>query len=150
MYRRYAVPFRHGRGHLVAAAWRRNREVSMALIRRKIFNRSQVTPRDERPATSLGFVIQGRSKMPDIQLTARRASFLGGVMAVVAIGISVAPLASADPSDCQVVAAVTVCAQGSVSAAAQSANFQMARHPSIGDGGGCMTQYGTYEHCRHL
>lgn len=55
MYRRYAAPFRHGRGHLVAAAWRRNREVSMALIRRKIFIRSQVTPRDERPATSLGF-----------------------------------------------------------------------------------------------
>ncbi len=74
---------------------------------------------------------------------------MAAVAVAVAIGISVAPSASADPSNCQVVAAATVCAQGSVSAAAQSANFQMARHPSIGDGGGCMTQYGTYEHCRH-
>jgi hypothetical protein len=62
----------------------------------------------------------------------------------VTIGISVAPLAGADPSFCEQVGATTVCGQGGVNSGGQP------QVPPPGAGrprGGCTNMYGGYQNC---
>jgi hypothetical protein len=62
----------------------------------------------------------------------------------VTIGISVAPLAGADPSFCQQVGAATVCGQGGVN----SGGPPPVRPPGAGPPtGGCTNAYGGYQNC---
>ena len=62
----------------------------------------------------------------------------------VTIGISVAPLAGADPNNCQQVGAATVCGQGSVNSGGQP----LAPPPVAGPRrGGCANAYGGYQNC---
>jgi hypothetical protein len=59
----------------------------------------------------------------------------------VTIGISVAPLAGADPTNCQQVGATTVCGQGGVNSGGQ---------PAAPPGAGpqaCTNVYGGYQNC---
>jgi hypothetical protein len=67
-------------------------------------------------------------------------------IAAAAIGISFAPPAAADTSNCQNAGATTVCGQGGVTGAGPSAGAPSAP-PSAPAGGGCLTQYGTYQNC---
>jgi hypothetical protein len=65
--------------------------------------------------------------------------------AATTIGISVAPLAGADPSNCQQVGASTVCGQGDVSG---GGGQPPARRPVSGPpAGGCTNAYGGYQNC---
>ena len=70
-----------------------------------------------------------------------------------AIGISIAPSATADddPSDCQTVGGVTVCGQGDVRGEGPSATpgpVSATPGPLSGPAeGGCLTPYGTYQNC---
>ncbi len=61
------------------------------------------------------------------------------------IGISVAPLAGADPSsNCQTVGATTVCGQGDISGGGPpSAGPSVPAPPT----GGCTNAYGGYQNC---
>jgi hypothetical protein len=57
------------------------------------------------------------------------------------LGISVAPLAGADPTNCQQVGATTVCGQGGVNSV---------RQPAAPPGAGpsaCTNQFGGYQNC---
>jgi hypothetical protein len=66
-----------------------------------------------------------------------------------AIGISLAPSAAGDPSNCQTVGAATVCGQGDVRGGGQSAGAPNVPAPTGAPaGGGCRTPYGTYQNCR--
>lgn len=65
---------------------------------------------------------------------------------VAAIGISIAPSAAADPSNCQTVGATTLCGQGDVRGGGQSAGASNSRVPAP-VGGGCLTPYGNYQNC---
>ena len=60
------------------------------------------------------------------------------------IGISVAPLAGADPSSCQQFGAATVCAQGGVKSGGQPAVPRPGAGPPTG---GCTNAYGGYQNC---
>ena len=60
----------------------------------------------------------------------------------VTIGISVAPLAGADPTNCQQVGAATVCGQGSVNSGGQPAGTHGGAGPQA-----CTNVYGAYQHC---
>ena len=62
----------------------------------------------------------------------------------VTIGISVAPLAGADPTNCQQVGATTVCGQGGVNSGGQPA----APNPDAGPNG-CTNVYGGSQNCKH-
>jgi hypothetical protein len=64
------------------------------------------------------------------------------VLAAVTIGISVAPLAGADPTNCQQVGAATVCGQGGVNSGGQPA----APAPRAG-AQACTNAYGGYQNC---
>ena len=61
----------------------------------------------------------------------------------VTIGISVAPLAGADPSFCQQVGAATVCGQGGIN----SGGPPQAAPPVAPRTGGCTNAYGGYQNC---
>jgi hypothetical protein len=61
------------------------------------------------------------------------------------MGISVAPLAGADPSFCQQVGAATVCGQGGVNSGGQPAGPGGAGPPT----GGCTNVYGGYQNCKN-
>jgi len=76
-----------------------------------------------------------------------RRCLIGVVVAVAAaaMGISGAPPAGADPSNCQQVGATTVCGQGTVNGGGQSAAPAAPAVPPKG-GGGC-NAYGTYQNC---
>ena len=63
----------------------------------------------------------------------------------VTIGISVAPLAGADPFDCQQVGSTTVCGPGGVNRGGQSA----APVPGAGPRS-CTNAYGTYQACGNV
>jgi hypothetical protein len=63
-----------------------------------------------------------------------------------AIGISIAPPAAADPSNCKTVGATTVCGQGNVRGGGQSPRAPNGPVPAP-VGGGCQTPYGTYQNC---
>jgi hypothetical protein len=63
---------------------------------------------------------------------------------VAAIGIGVAPLAGADPNNCQQVGATTVCGQGGVNSGGQPA----APRPGAGPQA-CINQYGGYQNCQN-
>ena len=65
-------------------------------------------------------------------------------ISAVTIGISVAPLAGADPSNCQQVGAATVCGQGGVNSGGQPA----APPPGAGPNS-CTNAYGGYQNCRN-
>ena len=60
----------------------------------------------------------------------------------VTIGISVAPLAGADPNNCQQVGAATVCGQGSVNSGGQPAGTHGGAGPQA-----CTNVYGGYQNC---
>jgi hypothetical protein len=78
----------------------------------------------------------------------------GGLVAIAAttIGLSVAPLATADPS-CQTVGMSTLCGQSNVSKAKGSATSPggsgaAAKVSTPAEtGGGCTNSYGTYQRC---
>jgi len=60
----------------------------------------------------------------------------------VTIGISVAPLVGADPSDCQQVGSTLVCGQGA------NRGQPAAPLPGTGPPGGrCVNAYGTFQNC---
>jgi hypothetical protein len=63
-----------------------------------------------------------------------------------AIGISIAPPAAAAPSNCQTVGGTTVCGQGNVRGASQSARAPNGPVPAP-VGGGCQNAYGGYQNC---
>jgi hypothetical protein len=63
------------------------------------------------------------------------------------IGISFAPLAGADPSNCQTVGGSTICGQGSVGGGGQPGGAPNAGVPAPG-GGSCTNAYGAYQNCR--
>jgi hypothetical protein len=63
-----------------------------------------------------------------------------------AIGISVAPPATADSSNCHTVGASIVCGQGGVKGGGQPAGALTAPVPAPA-AGGCTTPYGTYQNC---
>ena len=71
----------------------------------------------------------------------------------VTIGISVAPLAGADPSNCQQFGAATVCAQGGVKSGGQGVNSggqPPVPAPIAGPAaGGCTNAYGGYQNCNN-
>ena len=69
------------------------------------------------------------------------------VVAAAAIGISVAPPAAADPTNCQTVGGTTVCGQGGVGGGGQSAT-PAAPAPHSG-AGGCTNPYGGYQNCHN-
>ena len=81
-------------------------------------------------------------------------SVLAGLaIGAAALGIIIAPPAAAD---CQDNGGVTVCAQGSVSGGDQAPDNPGGADPSpngpdtpdsVPYGGGCTTQYGTYQNC---
>jgi hypothetical protein len=62
----------------------------------------------------------------------------------VTIGISVAPMAGADPSNCQQVGAATVCAQGGIRSGGQGPVSPPGAGPPTG---GCVNAYGGYQNC---
>ena len=62
----------------------------------------------------------------------------------VTIGISVAPLAGADTSNCQQLGAATVCGQGAITNGGQRATPPPGAQPP---GGGCTNAYGAYQNC---
>ena len=64
---------------------------------------------------------------------------------VVTMAISVAPLAGADPNNCQNVGAATVCGQGSVNSGGQPAAPGGANQP----GNSCTNAYGGYQNCKN-
>jgi hypothetical protein len=64
------------------------------------------------------------------------------VLAIGAVTISVAPLAGADPTNCQQVGSTTVCGQGAVSSGGQPA----APPPGAGQTA-CTNQFGGYQNC---
>jgi len=64
------------------------------------------------------------------------------------IGISVAPLAAADPSNCQQVGSATVCGQGSVRGGGQPGGGSNPQVPAP-TGGGCTNAYGGYQNCNN-
>jgi hypothetical protein len=66
--------------------------------------------------------------------------------AAMTIGISVAPLAGADTSNCQQVGASTVCGQGGVRGGGQPAGGSNPQVPAP-SGGGCKNAYGGYQNC---
>jgi hypothetical protein len=76
----------------------------------------------------------------------KTAAFLVLATGAAAIGISVAPLAPADPTTCETVGATTVCGQGSVNDGGGSAPPPAAPAPTPG---GCTTPYGTYQNCNN-
>ena len=61
------------------------------------------------------------------------------------IGIGFAPLAGADPANCQSINGATVCGQGSLRGGGQPGGGVPAA-PAPG-GGGCMNAYGGYQNC---
>jgi hypothetical protein len=63
-----------------------------------------------------------------------------------AIGISSAPPAAANPSNCQTVGSTAVCGQGNVRGASQSAGAPNGAVPAP-VGGGCQNPYGGYQNC---
>jgi hypothetical protein len=63
-----------------------------------------------------------------------------------AIGISVAPPAAADPSNCQTVGETTLCGQGEITGGGPSGGAANGPFPAP-VGGGCETPYGTYQNC---
>lgn len=78
----------------------------------------------------------------------KTTTFLAAVaIGAAAIGISIAPPAAADTSNCQTVAGTTVCGQGVVKGAGPSAGPSNASSPAAPAGGGCTTPYGTYQNC---
>lgn len=62
----------------------------------------------------------------------------------VTIGISVAPLARADPTNCQQVGAATVCGQGDVNSGRQPAGPPPGAGPNS-----CTNVYGGYKNCKN-
>ena len=62
------------------------------------------------------------------------------------IGIGFAPLAGANPTNCQTVSGTTVCGQGSVGGGGQPGGAPAAPAPA---GGGCMNVYGGYQNCNN-
>jgi hypothetical protein len=61
------------------------------------------------------------------------------------IGISVAPLAGADPSNCQQFGASTICGQGAVHGGGGPPAAGSSVPPPTG--GGCTNAYGGYQNC---
>ena len=75
----------------------------------------------------------------------KKTTLLVLAVGAVTVGISVAPLAGADPSNCQQVGAATVCGQGSVNSGRQPA----ASPPGAGSpGSACTNAYGGFQNCR--
>jgi hypothetical protein len=76
-------------------------------------------------------------------MTATRRCLIRVVVAAAAaaVGISGAPLAAADPLNCQHVGTATVCGRGGISGI-QGHNGVMAPF-----GSGCTNAYGTYQNC---
>ena len=67
-----------------------------------------------------------------------------------AIGISVAPPAGAASSNCRTVGASIVCGQGGVKGGGQPTGGALTAPVPAPAGGGCTTQYGTYQNCGAL
>ena len=63
-----------------------------------------------------------------------------------AIGISIAPPAFADPTNCETVGESTVCGQGNVRGGGEVAGPPNVPAPTPA-GGGCQTPYGSYQNC---
>jgi hypothetical protein len=76
-------------------------------------------------------------------MSARRRCLIGALagVAVAAIGMGGAPLAAADPSNCQKVGATIVCGQDGV--------IGIPGHLGVMApfGSGCINPYGTYQNC---
>jgi hypothetical protein len=64
-------------------------------------------------------------------------------LAICAVTISVAPLAGADPNNCQTFGAATVCGQGGVN----NSGGQPAAPPGAGPNS-CTNVYGGYQNCQ--
>jgi hypothetical protein len=64
------------------------------------------------------------------------------VLAIGAVGISVAPLAGADPFGCQQVGSTTVCAPGGVNSGGKPAVSSPGAGPNS-----CSNAYGNYQAC---
>ena len=62
------------------------------------------------------------------------------------IGISVAPLAGADTSNCQQIGSSTICGQGNVSGGGPAPGGGSAG-PANNGGSGCQNAYGQYQNC---
>jgi hypothetical protein len=63
-------------------------------------------------------------------------------LAICAVTISVAPLAGADPNNCQQVGATTVCGQGGVNRGGQPAGAPPGAGPQA-----CTNAYGGFQNC---
>jgi hypothetical protein len=63
-----------------------------------------------------------------------------------AIGISFAPAAAADTSNCQSVGGTTLCGHGNVGGGGQSTGTVSSPVPAP-PAGGCLNQYGVYQNC---
>ncbi len=68
--------------------------------------------------------------------------------AATTIGISFAPLAGADTTNCETVGGTTVCGQGDVSGGGQPAGGSNPQAPAP-TGGGCANAYGGYQNCNN-
>jgi len=77
-------------------------------------------------------------------MRATRRCLIGALVAVAAaaVGMSGAPVAAADPSNCQQLGATMVCGQGAIRGGIPGHNGVMAPF-----GGSCTNAYGAYQNC---